>query len=223
MAGLLFILAWPVLLLSSTVTWAANDPGFYAGGFNKYNIAATTGISRADLDAVPRKFVDYYNSSQEYLDIKVEQRGKRVDLFNAREIQHMKDVKDLVRFGNLMQRLSLFFIVIAGAVGLFWWQGKKRRTVLKLALAGCLATLGLILFIGAAALINFDGFFLLFHLVSFTNDLWVLDPLRDNLIQMFPQGFFFDAAIFIGGLVALEAALGGGFMLLLLKGQPRRG
>ncbi len=102
-------------------------------------------------------------------------------------------------------------------MGLFWWKGKKRRTVYKLILGGCLATLFLIFLIGAMALINFDWFFLWFHLVSFTNDLWILDPLRDNLIRMFPEGFFVDASLYLGGLVALEAAIGSGFMLALLK------
>ena len=36
-----------------------------------------------------------------------------------------------------------------------------------------------------------------FHLISFTNDLWILDPRRDYLIMMFPQGFFFDSTMFI--------------------------
>ncbi len=212
--GLLFVMAWPVLLLSSTVTWAANDPGFYASGFEKYDIAAKTGIAPEDLAKVPEQFVDYFSSSDEYLAIKVTQNGQRVDLFNARELQHMKDVKDLVGFGNLMQRLSL--IVVAGSIGLLWSK-KRRPMVFKLVLAGCLATLGLIFVIGGVALINFDWFFLVFHLISFTNTLWILDPARDNLIRMFPEGFFFDSAMLIGVLVALEAALGSGFMLLMLR------
>lgn len=221
LGGLLFVIAWPVLLVSSTITWLANDPDFYRAGFQKYGIAAKTAIAETDLNMVPQQFVDYFNSGQEYLDIKVTQRGMRVDLFNQREIQHMKDVKGLVNFGNLVQRLSLFLVVVLASMGLFWWKGKKRRTVYKLMLGGCLATLFLIFLIGGMALFNFGGFFLAFHLLSFTNELWILDPLRDNLIQMFPEGFFFDASLYVGGLVALEAALGSGFMLFLIRGKKQ--
>ncbi|MBI4333828.1 MAG: TIGR01906 family membrane protein [Chloroflexi bacterium] len=215
----LFVLAWLVLLLSSTITWVANDPDFYLAGFKKYGIAARTGIDPADVEKVPQQFVDYFNSGEEYLDIRVTQSGRRVELFNQREIQHMKDVKDLVRFGNLMQWLSLLFVAAFASAGMFWWQGRRRRAVYKLILAGCLSTLVIIFLIGGMALVNFQGFFLVFHLVSFTNELWMLDPARDNLIRMFPEGFFFDSAIFIGGLVALEAALGCGFMVALLRGS----
>jgi integral membrane protein (TIGR01906 family) len=47
------------------------------------------------------------------------------------------------------------------------------------------------------ALIDFDGLFLLFHYISFSNNLWILDPSKDYLIMMFPEGFFNDAAILI--------------------------
>ncbi len=46
-----------------------------------------------------------------------------------------------------------------------------------------------------------------FHLLSFTNDLWQLDPRRDYLIMMYPQGFFRDATIAIGGLTLALAML----------------
>ncbi len=36
-----------------------------------------------------------------------------------------------------------------------------------------------------------------FHLLSFANDLWQLDPARDYLIMLFPQGFWFDATMLV--------------------------
>ena len=49
--------------------------------------------------------------------------------------------------------------------------------------------------------------FLLFHEISFTNAFWQLNPSRDALIAMFPQGFFFDATILIVGSIVVQAAL----------------
>ena len=66
-------------------------------------------------------------------------------------------------------------------------------------------TLGLVALVGLGSLVGFDRLFLAFHLISFSNDLWQLDPRRDYLIAMFPQGFFFDATMLIALAVILEA------------------
>jgi len=52
--------------------------------------------------------------------------------------------------------------------------------------------------VAVGASLDFSQLFLQFHFLSFSNDLWLLDPRRDRLIQLFPEGFFFDAALRIG-------------------------
>ena len=64
--------------------------------------------------------------------------------------------------------------------------------------------------LGLGTLFNFDQLFLQFHLFSFTNELWQLDPTKDYLIMLFPQGFFYDAAIFCAGITAGLAIILGG-------------
>ncbi|MDD2471668.1 MAG: DUF1461 domain-containing protein, partial [Dehalococcoidales bacterium] len=46
-------------------------------------------------------------------------------------------------------------------------------------------------------------------LISFSNDLWLLDPAKDYLIMMFPQGFWADAALLVAALTAGGAFLTG--------------
>ena len=62
---------------------------------------------------------------------------------------------------------------------------------------------------GAAAAIAFPWLFWIFHLVSFSNDLWLLDPRTDYLLIMFPLGFWFDATM----RVAATAAAGAGALI----------
>ena len=64
--------------------------------------------------------------------------------------------------------------------------------------------------VGLGALVGFDRLFLAFHLISFSNDFWQLVPWQDNLIAMFPQGFFLDATLFIGLASVVEAMIMGG-------------
>jgi uncharacterized membrane protein len=43
--------------------------------------------------------------------------------------------------------------------------------------------------------------------VSFSNNLWLLDPQKDYLIMMFPEGFFNDAAISLVITIMMEAVI----------------
>ena len=45
---------------------------------------------------------------------------------------------------------------------------------------------------------DFHRYFMIFHEMFFTNDLWLLDPDTDLLIRMLPEGFFLDMAKRIG-------------------------
>tara|TARA_B100000686_G_scaffold162100_1_gene169679 strand:- start:975 stop:1217 length:243 start_codon:yes stop_codon:yes gene_type:complete len=58
--------------------------------------------------------------------------------------------------------------------------------------------------VGILMVVGFQRIFILFHLVSFDNDLWILDPRRDFLIMMFPTGFFFDATMLIALMTVVE-------------------
>lgn len=79
--------------------------------------------------------------------------------------------------------------------------------------------------IAAAMLLAFHLLFTQFHLLSFTNDLWMLDPRTDRLLLMFPDGFWFDVALGVGILTFLEALLIAllGYIVLRLRGGRLRG
>ena len=70
---------------------------------------------------------------------------------------------------------------------------------------------------------NFDGLFITFHKIAFTNDLWLLNPNTDVLMALMPLPFFIWYAGEI--LKAMGPALG--MMLLVIiawiKGGKRRG
>jgi integral membrane protein (TIGR01906 family) len=83
-------------------------------------------------------------------------------------------------------------------------------------------TIGLVLAVGLLSLVGFDQLFLAFHLVSFSNDLWQLDPSRDYLIAMFPEGFFLDATLWIVASTVAEAALLAAVPMALMRWMPVR-
>ena len=70
---------------------------------------------------------------------------------------------------------------------------EKLISNILLATGGAFVLAGLILF----GLISrdFDAAFTKFHHIFFSNDLWLLDPAEDNLINLLPEGFFSDTVI----------------------------
>ena len=216
LASLVFVLAMPVFLICGSVAWAVNDPGLYHRGFERYDIAQRTGISEADLRQAGADLRRYFNSAEEPLELRARVYGMEREIFNDREVAHMGDVKGLVRGVYKVGALALGSMLAVVVLGLWWYRGGYRQRMARFALWGSGSTLALALVVGLTVLTAFDALFLAFHLVSFSNDLWQLDPRTDYLLIMFPQGFWFDATTrvaitTIAGAVAI-AILSGGYL-----------
>ena len=203
----LFILSLPVLLLTASVSLAANCPWLYTYGFDKYDVGETTGLGETELGRVAEGLRSYFNSGEESISLSVLKDGGTFEVFNEREVGHLKDVKGLFRLVYvLLLGTGVYALAYAGS-SLFWW---RDRRIYRGLVGGGGLTLVLMLAIGIAAAINFDWLFLNFHLISFANDLWMLNPATDYLIQLFPRGFWFDAAYFCAGSTAFLALVLGG-------------
>ena len=209
--SILFVICIPMLLLTTDLRFAANDIRLYEYGFNKYEVSAATGLDNEELLSVADQMVTYFNSDEESLDI---------DLFNQREVTHLKDVKGLIQLAYRLQLASLAYIVVYIVINFVlrrgaFWRGLARRLIW-----GSGATIALLAVLGLWAVIAFDSLFLLFHLVSFSNELWQLSP-GDKLLLLFPQGFFNDAALFVAAAAIGEAIIIGGVAwgVLALRGK----
>ena len=210
----LFVVAVPLFLVTASVTWAFNDPGVYNRGFQKYRISLVSGITEGDLRQVGGQIRNYFNSTDEPLLVKTQVYGAGRELFNQREVQHMRDVKRLVWWVYATAAASGIYLVAATSWGVTVkgrdFLGELAQRVIRgVALMGIL-----VVAVGVFALSGFDTLFLRFHQLAFTNDLWQLGPRRDYLVLIFPQGFWFDAtmrvvAMTAAGAVALTLASGG--------------
>jgi len=193
-AKLIFILCLPPLLASAAIAAAVNCPALYTHGFDKYNVAAVTGLSPGELEGAARGLISYWNSPDEYVQVTVIKDGAPFPLFNQREIDHLADVKKLFRRDYLVLTVTLAY-TLAYALYLLW--RRRRRDLAQVIVAGCGVTVITVAAFGALAVFDFNRFFLNFHLISFSNDLWQLDPTRDYLIMLFPGGFWQDACLYI--------------------------
>lgn len=120
--------------------------------------------------------------------------GSGASLFSENEMLHLRDVRGIVSLLKIIRWVG--GLAAVGGIGIAWFLGKKKgQTSILHEIWQGFAWASAILFLLAAAVciwgfVDFESLFLQFHLVSFTNDLWLMDPLRDLMIALMPESFF---------------------------------
>ena len=219
----LFVLCLPALILSASIGMAFNSLWLYKAGFQKYQISQVTGLADAELEKAARGLISYFNSREEQINVIVEKDGAPFTLFNEREVTHLKDVKGLVWLDYRVLFGTLIYALADGGVHLLWRRPEYWRQLAKSVAIGSGLTLGIMVALWLGSLVNFEGLFLQFHFLAFSNDFWQLDPSRDYLIMLFPGGFWYDAVLFIAlSAIVMAVVLGAaavGHLLFNKKGK----
>jgi len=206
-AGFLAAICLPILLITTNVRGAFNSLRLYEYGFNKYAVSLSTGMDKGELRKAASGWIDYLNSEEDLIAVRVVIKGQERELFNPREVAHLKDVKGLIQLDYRLQWITLAYLVAYIGVGL----ARKKRAFLpdltKSLTGGSALTIAIVAAVGIGALLSFDTLFYQFHLLSFSNDLWQLNPSRDYLIRLFPESFQYDFTLFLAGATLVEALL----------------
>ena len=111
------------------------------------------------------------------------------EFFNEKEKEHLKDVKRIVDVFVLLFYLSLILSLL---IIFYFIYNKQYNPVLRglFFSSSSVFVFALILFLLS---LNFQNFFINFHKAFFSNNLWILNPETDNLVNLFPQEFFISA------------------------------
>ena len=218
----LFILCLPVLLLTASIGWAVNSLWLYQYGFEKYSVSQTTGLAEAELEKAARGLISYFNSDEEDISLAVVKDDQLFELFNQREVLHLRDVKGLIWLDYWVLLGTLLYALTYAGVSLLWRRKRYWRRLAWGVVGGGGATLAFMLALGLGTLLGFDQLFLQFHLISFTNPFWQLDPSKDYLIMLFPQGFWYDATQFCALATVVGAVALGGVAGVYLKRTKRQ-
>jgi integral membrane protein (TIGR01906 family) len=206
LAAALFVVALPVFLVTANIRWVAGDIAFYERGFREHDSDRRTGLSLSELDAAGQRIIEYFEDDSRTLRIIVTINGAEESLFNARETEHMEDVKVLMRAMFRVNEIALAVILTYVAAAVLWSGDRSIRGLAKLSLAGIGLGIAVVGIVGAFALTGFDEAWNTFHEIAFSNDLWKLDPATDRLIQMFPEPFWEEATFIVAGLTIAQAA-----------------
>lgn len=148
------------------------------------SIQSITSLSIAELTDINNNIRDYFFNDDELLN---------VDIYSDKEIAHMKDVKNLIKLVLSVGKYS----AVSFLIFLFFLNNYFSVSIASLLKKSLLIFISFSIILALAFGLFFNQVFLLFHELSFSNDLWILNPNTDYLLMMFPEVFFRDVAVMI--------------------------
>ena len=183
------LLAGPLLLFNPVFTSALQE---------RHEVAASFETSQSDIERVTASYLaDIYLDG----DFDAALEGDE-PLLDAEERSHMTDVSRLVR---LLAGIAIVALVLAAVTGTLLRREPRRQGAIMLISAGSIGAVALLL--AGVFAVAFEPAFLLFHELLFPPGTYLFEP-GSNLISLFPEGFWFDAALAAGALIVLTALVG---------------
>ena len=206
-AGYLAAFCVLLLIIAQSIFIPSFFMPFFDSHYQRRNIAADVGVEHGELMRITEQLLLYMRGNRDDLVIYAQfTDGQTRQFFTDHvEIIHMVDVMDLYVLGFQIRNIAFFTLIfIILAMALF-------KVPILLVMARCcreVIVVFLLLLIILTALIawDFDSAFVMFHLIFFDNEYWLLDPTYSYLLRMVPINFFIEVSIFIGGLLLLFCA-----------------
>lgn len=159
---------------------------YYMESFEENGVYQVTGKTEEELQVVSKDIITYLKGNQD----------DALDRhFNEREIHHMEDVLGLYELARVIKLVSA--LLALGIIFLFLSK-EKAGFMGKWMVLGIFANHILLILLGIFIVTDFTKYFTIFHEIFFDNDLWILNPNTDLLIQMLPEPFFINIAVKIG-------------------------
>lgn len=209
------------VILITSIRMNAFQHSFYERMYENLQTATTAQVPQEDLMKATTVLLDYLEDKRDDLQVEIHRKGNVNQAFNAKEILHMEDVKQLYQGSLTIYRVCLYGMLI----GILYLGIRLKKGVFSyLALRFVKTALYFFLFVaflGAYAIIDFDSFWTSFHYIFFSNDLWLLNPATDFMILMFPEQLFFQLVLRI--IACFSIGMGSIFVLCLyfLKREVR--
>lgn len=200
-----------ILLITATQAVCYWIPDWWRSEYARYDTPANVpgGMSLDDAVHVTEDMLEYCIGRLDTLDgTEATIGGITAPFFTDREKAHLADCRGLF-LGGIRARVIACLLLAALATYVYVHNGKQKASVLLA--KGYLISLGftaaLAAVIAVLCVIDFTKVFTVFHHIFFDNDLWILYPDRDNLINIMQEDVFSDAAMWIAGIWLAADAL----------------
>lgn len=183
----ILIISVSLSLLVFSLEYNSYNKTFYLRAYERYGVLETTGKSLDELELITIDIIEYLkgNGGNELL----------APHFNEKEVMHMVDVQELFDMARVIKYVSL---TISAFIIVYYIANKLQLYLAKILSLGLFLNHALIIFLIALISTNFNKYFTIFHEIFFANDLWILNPRTDLMIQMLPEPFFSTIGLRIG-------------------------
>ena len=203
-----------ILLVASIRLWALNS-NFYIRPYDQMNLAQQLNVSNQDLNRSIETLLDYLDNRTDSISVTITQNDVKKEAFNQREINHMIDVKALYQRVNRAMWIS---VVLVGIIFIYMGREKQGRlTLARSIVEASFAFVIFVAFIGVWIAIDFTDFWIRFHHVFFDNDLWLLTPGVDFMIDILPETIFNRLVISITSSVVVALVLLNAICIYILR------
>lgn len=153
---------------------------FYKNFYLRENLAPSINTTNDELINNTINLLEYLTNKAEL----------NTTWFSEKDILHMKDVRVLYNVSfNLMIFFIIIFILSTILIALVY-KNYAMFYITKTFNKTLLAFILLVIVLAGIISYNFTSFWIKFHQLLFTNDLWLLSPEESNLIKMVPEQFF---------------------------------
>ncbi len=188
LAAAIVVVALSIVLFLNPV-WVAFEQG-------RSDAAGWTGYSAGDLRAA----TDGILSDLVFGPPNFEGTVGGQPVLDARERSHMADVRGVFTGFALLSLASAILLVAAAwltrASGTFWGAIRGGMTALAIG----------VVVVGLVGVFAFDAAFEVFHRLFFAGGTYLFDPRTSRLVQLFPDQFWFETSLAVGGLILALAA-----------------
>ena len=200
-----------ILLITATQAVCFWVPNWWRNEYAKYDTPSNVRgeMSLDDAVHVTEDMLDYCIGRLDTLDdTEATIDGVTAPFFTDREKAHLADCRELFLKG-IKVRVIACLLLVAFVIYIYVHNGKEKTSLLLA--KGYLRSLGFVavlaVIVAVLCVIDFTRVFTVFHHIFFDNDLWILYPDKDNLINIMQEDVFSDAAMCIACIWLAAAAL----------------
>ena len=192
--NIIFSICFSILIITGIIKFTVGFKELYYYDIDKLNIPILSNLSEEEIILNYDYLIDYNlgkdDKNFEMPTIKSSPQGKI----------HFEEVRDIFQNINKLFDLCLVISIIGVFINLKYKNTKFLNITSK-------SLISIPIILALPIVINFEGSFVIFHKLMFSNDYWIFDPNLDPVIDMLPQQFFFHAGVMILSLILVSSIL----------------
>ena len=211
------IVLLPLMLLFCSINFVTYNIKNYEKQFERFSIMEEIGIDKNDLIVATQNLLNYIKNVREDLDFTALINGEEIEFFSINDKLHMIDVKNI--FQAIIVAKNIGLILLMFIFFIIHFNNNVKIDIGKCLIISSVSGTLPFLMLMFLMYVDFNKYFTIFHKIFFRNDLWLLDPKTDRLVNIFPEEFFSNMAIKILSFyfIALAVILAIGIIILLKK------